>query len=306
MNELDGRARGELCHSVLRAFYDRLRVTAVPVTTISPEEALEWLTEEAESVFAEFERAEAVGYPLAWEVAKEEILRLTKALVSSDLLELSESGYLPSLFEVPVTGPLDLGPPSGEPVIIHGVLDRVDLKESTTEKVQIRIVDYKYTAARAMSARDKDLNVATVRAQRLQPLLYLHLAKYVLPDRVAEPDSAAFYFLGSRWIDMPIQKTMLYASCWEGHNGALIKKTLQLLVDGIRQGRFPILPGEYCGYCDFSAACRYTHDLTARRARTDPATKLLKVLRTLKVAKAEPAVSPEPSDGDAMGEMLDA
>jgi ATP-dependent helicase/DNAse subunit B len=206
------------------------------------------------------------------------------------------------LFEVPVTGPLDVGLPLGVPVIIQGVLDRVDLKETTTEKVHIRVVDYKYTIARAMSARDKDLTLATVRAQRLQPLLYLHLAKYVLPDRVAEPDSAAFYFLGSRWIDMPIQKTALYASCWEGQNGVLIKKTLHLLVDGIRQGRFSILPGEYCRYCDFAAACRYTHDVTARRARTDPATKLLKTLRTLKIAKAEAAVSPAGSDGDAAGE----
>jgi len=305
VNELDARARGELCHSVLRAFYDRLRVTGLPVAKISPEEALDWLAEEAERVFAGFEHAEAVGYPLAWEVAREEILRLTKALVSSDLLELSESGYLPSLFEFPVTGPLDLGLPSGAPVIIHGVLDRVDLKE-TAEKVRIRVVDYKYTIARAMRAQDKDLNLATVRAQRLQPLLYLHLAKYVLPDRVSQPDSAAFYFLGSRWIDMPIQKTALYASCWEGENGVLIKKTLQRLVEGIRQGRFSILPGDYCGYCDFAAACRYTHDLSARRARTDPATKLLKVLRTLKVSKPEAPVSPAGLDGCATGEILGA
>jgi ATP-dependent helicase/DNAse subunit B len=88
---------------------------------------------------------------------------------------------------------------------------------------------------------------------------------------------------------MPIQRTTLSASCWEGHTGVLIKKTLQRLVDGIQQGRFSILPGDYCGYCAFSPACRYTHDLTARRARTDPATKLLKILRTLRITKAEPA-----------------
>ena len=69
---------------------------------------------------------------------------------------------------------------------------------------------------------------------------------------------------------------------------------------------FSILPGDYCEYCDFAAACRYTHDLTARRARTDPATKLLKVLRTLKVAKPEAAVSPTGSDGCATGEILGA
>ena len=144
-----------------------------------------------------------------------------------------------------------------------------------------------------MGTRDKDLALATMRAQRLQPLLYLHLAKYVLPDRLVEPESAAFYCLGSRWTDMPIQRTALDAACWEGQSGVLITKTLQRLLDGIRQGRFSILPGEYCGHCDFASACRYTHNLTGRRARTDPVMKLLKNLRTLKVPRPD-----DPPDSD--------
>ncbi|HEY3198083.1 MAG TPA: PD-(D/E)XK nuclease family protein [Nitrospirales bacterium] len=293
VNELDGRTRGQLCHAVLRAFYERLHGTGLPMVQVPPEDALEWLRDAAGAVFSEFERTEATGYPLLWEVAKEEILRLVKELVSNDLVELSKSGYRPSLFEFSVAGPLDLGSSSDGPVMIHGVLDRVDLRE-VAGTVHIRIVDYKYTGSRTMAARDKDLAVATMRAQRLQPLLYLHLAKYVLPDRLVEPDSAAFYFLGSRWSDMPIRRTALDAACWEGQSRVLITKTLQRLLDGIRQGRFSILPGEYCGHCDFATACRYTHTPTGRRARTDPAMRLLKNLRTIKV--------PRPDAGEADGD----
>jgi ATP-dependent helicase/nuclease subunit B len=297
VNELEGRERGKLCHAILRVFYERLYGTRSPVSEISPQAAMEWLMEAAESVFAEFERTEATGYPLLWEVAKEEILRLAKELVSSDLVELGKSGYVPSLFEVPVTGALDLGSMSGTPVMIHGVLDRVDLKDAAG-KVHVRVVDYKYTGARSMKPRDKNLILATIRAERLQPLLYLELAKHVLPGCLAEPDSAAFYFLGSKWIDMPIRRTALDASCWEGHSGVLIKKTLQRLLEGIRQGRFSILPGDYCGHCDFASACRYTHEPTGRRTRTDPRMKLLRTLRSLKLPRAEPAELPCGLGGD--------
>ena len=299
VSELEGRARGQLCHAILRAYYERLQQTGFSIAEIRPLEALEWLSEAAAVVFADFERTEALGYPLLWEVAKEEIFRLAEQLVLSDLVELSESGYLPSFFELEVTGPLDLGASSGAPVMIRGVLDRVDLKK-TGGKVRVRVVDYKYTGANAMNPRDKDLTTAALRAERLQPVLYLHLAKNVLPDGVAEPDSAAFYFLGSQWADT-IQRKILDASSWEGEPGILIKKTLQRILEGIEQGRFSILPGSYCGHCDFASACRYTHEASGRRARTDAVMQVLKALRTLKLPRAEPVASPNGSDGAENG-----
>jgi len=300
VSELEARACGDLCHKILRAYYERFQQTGLPVAEIRPLEALAWLADVAAEVFAEFERVEAIGYPLLWEVAKEEVFGLAKELVLSDLVELSESGYLPSFFELAVNGTMDLGPSSRVPVLIRGVLDRVDLKK-TGDKVRVRVIDYKYTRASRMKAGDRDLTVAALRAERLQPALYLHLAKNVLPDVVAEADSAAFYFLGSRWTDMPIQKKTLEASCWDGEPGLRIKKTLQRILEGIEEGRFSILPGNYCGHCDFASACRYTHEATGRRARRDAVMKALKALRTLKLPGAEQVASPNGS-GAGSGE----
>ena len=294
VTELEARACGDLCHKILRAYYERLQRVGVPLAEIRPLEALAWLADVAAEVFAEFERVEAIGYPLLWEVAQEEIFGLAKELVLSDLVELSESGYLPSFFELEVTGTMDLGLSSRAPVLIRGVLDRVDLKK-TGDKVRVRVIDYKYTRASRMKTGDRDLTVAALRAERLQPVLYLQLAKKVLPDVVAEADSAAFYFLGSQWTDMPIQKKTLEASCWDGESGLRIKKTLQRILEGIEEGRFSILPGNYCGHCDFASACRYTYEATGKRARTDAVMKALKALRTLKLSSAEQTASPNGS-----------
>ncbi|MEP6600889.1 MAG: PD-(D/E)XK nuclease family protein [Nitrospirota bacterium] len=301
VSELEARACGQLCHAILRAYYERFQQTGLPVAEIRPLEALAWLADAATEVFAEFERVEAIGYPLLWEVAKEEVFGLARELVLSDLVELSESGYLPSFFELEVNGTMDVGASSRPPVLIRGVLDRVDLKK-TRDKVRVRVIDYKYTRASRMKAGDRDLTVAALRAERLQPALYLHLAKNVLPDVVAEADSAAFYFLGSQWTDMPIQKKTLDASCWDGEPGLRIKKTLQRILEGIEEGRFSILPGNYCGHCDFASACRYTHEATGRRARTDAVMKALKALRTLKLPSAEQVASPNGSGGAESGE----
>jgi hypothetical protein len=82
------------------------------------------------------------------------------------------------------------------------------------------------------------------------------------------------------------------ASCWEGDPGTLIRKTVDRILDGIRGGRFTILPGEYCDHCDFSAVCRYTHDPSRRRARADTGMKALKELRIVKMGTSES----EPND----------
>ena len=41
------------------------------------------------------------------------------------------------------------------------------------------------------------------------------------------------------------------------------------LVEGIRQGKFFIVPGRHCDWCDVRAVCHRTHPASARRARED-------------------------------------
>ncbi|TLY35896.1 MAG: hypothetical protein E6K60_09145 [Nitrospirae bacterium] len=296
VSELEGRTRGMLCHRVLRALYQRLQI-AGPQPKVEPDEARAWLNEEATRVFGEFERSESIGYSFLWQLAKEEIMSLTEGLVLADLEECHDSGYFPALFEVETEGVLDLDGFSSRPLAIHGVLDRVDIKKDG-EQFHLRVVDYKYTPGKTMRACDKNLALAAIRGLRLQPPLYALMARHLLPDETAVPQSAAFYFLAPHWKEGSLRRTSLDASCWQGQTGRMIAASVRRIVDGLRAGYYAVLPADYCGYCDFAAACRSNHDPTRRRARIDPRMKALKDLRALTLGKEEPSAMDADSSVD--------
>jgi len=201
-----------------------------------------------------------------------------------DLEEFCASGYFPALFEVEAEGLLDRNGFSSRPLAIHGVLDRVDIKTNGTQ-VHLRVVDYKYTQGKTMRFGDKNLALAAIRGFRLQPPLYLLLARHLLPDQSVVPQSAAFYFLAPRWKEGSLQPVTFDASSWDGQTGRMITASLGHIVDGIQAGCYAILPADYCDDCDFASACRFNHDASRRRARTDPRMKALKDLRALTMVK---------------------
>ena len=225
-----------------------------------------------------------MGYPLLWLLAQEEVLRLVEQLLREDLRELRMSGFVPTLFEVEARGRFGsnlLAPLQAIPV--RGVLDRVDVRKENGQAV-VRIVDYKYT--QSGEPRDRDLATAAVRGVRLQPPMYLLAAKDVMGEP-AVPESAAFYFLAPNRKGGAVDRSLLDASCWTGETGALIGRTLTFILDGIRAGRFFILPGAHCDHCDYSEICRRHHTQSWWRARGDGSRKELETLHLLKAPKAE-------------------
>jgi ATP-dependent helicase/nuclease subunit B len=281
--ELDARSRGELCHALLRAFYERLQRDGPSVAEVDADDAARLLAGVAPAVFAAFEKEHWVGYPLLWSLAREEMLWLVEQLLREDLRELRQSGYVPVKFEVEAKGRFGPGLPAPLPTVpIRGILDRVDARQENGQTI-VRVVDYKYTQSGA--SKDKDLTTAAVRGFRLQPPLYLLAAKEVL-GQPAVPESAAFYFLAPNRKDGPVDRSVLDASCWEGERGARIGRSLALILEGIKAGRFFILPGGYCDHCDYSEVCRRQHNQSWWRARSDDARKELENLRTLKAPKA--------------------
>jgi ATP-dependent helicase/nuclease subunit B len=70
---------------------------------------------------------------------------------------------------------------------------------------------------------------------------------------------------------------------WEKEPGAILRDTLGRLIEGIRAGRFFIIPDAYCGTCDFRVACRREHQPTWWRASRSAEAKRLTALRTLEV-----------------------
>jgi len=282
--ELDARARGELCHALLRAFYERLKRDGRSVAEVLTDDAVRLLAEVALPVFAEYEETHWVGYPLLWSLAKDEVLWLIEQLIGEDLRELRQSGYVPTLFEVEARGRFDSHlPASLQAIPVRGVLDRVDARTDNGRTV-VRVVDYKYTQSSV--PRDRDLATAAVRGVRLQPPLYLLAARDIL-EEPAVPESAGFYFLAPNRQDGPVDRSQLDASCWTGETGALIGRTLTFILEGIRAGRFFILPGAHCEHCDYAEVCRRHHSQSWWRARGDESRQALERIRRLTAPKAE-------------------
>ena len=282
--ELDARSRGELCHALLRAFHERLKRDRVLVAEVTTDAAVRLLADIAPCVFAEFEETHWVGYPLLWALVREEALWLVEQLIREDLRELRQSGYVPTLFEVEARGRFDSNLPAPlQAIPVRGILDRVDARKENGRAI-VRVVDYKYTQSSVL--KDRDLATAAVRGFRLQPPLYLLAARDVLGEP-AVPESAAFYFLAPNRKDGPVDRSLLDASCWAGEAGTRLGRTLTLILEGIKAGRFFILPGGYCDHCDYSEVCRRHHNQSWWRARGDESRKALESLRALKASKAE-------------------
>jgi ATP-dependent helicase/nuclease subunit B len=272
----DARARGILCHAILRLFYQRLTERKVAPDQVTSSDIDAWLAAAADEAFTHFEATEPVGYPLLWSLVKEDLTRLVRTFIENDLQELQASGYRPLLFEVAVTGSFGVTLPDTERhVPIRGRLDRVDVRRDNGP-AHVRIVDYKYTESSGPKLEDRDLATAALRGKRLQPPLYLLAATGVLKEEPAVPDEAAFYFLAPYWPNGPVVRTRLAAVCGEG--------TVRVILEGVRHGRFFILPGEYCDYCEFSSACRRTHHPTKWRQRDNAAKRILEDLRQQKAA----------------------
>lgn len=274
VSEVEAKAHGNLCHAILRAFYERLVKSGVAPGEQAPSDVDAWLDESAAGAFARFEATDPVGYPLLWSLAKENVTRLLRTFIHNDLEELRESGYRPTLFEVSVKGRFGSAlPETLNHVPIRGCVDRVDVKREDG-KTHVRVVDYKYTESAAPKPEDRDLTMAAVRGKRLQPPLYLLAAKSVLGEEPAVPDSASFYFLAPHWPKGPVERTTLTTVCGE--------ETVRVILEGVREGRFFILPGDYCKHCEFSAACRRSHHPTKWREGEDKHKQVLEDVRKQK------------------------
>jgi ATP-dependent helicase/nuclease subunit B len=92
-----------------------------------------------------------------------------------------------------------------------------------------------------------------------------------------------FLFLAPRW-PTAISRSTFEVTSWASDTGTLIQSTIRTLVDGIRAGRFFILPDGYCDGCDFRVVCRREHAPTWWRTHRATEPKTLKMLRLQKKA----------------------
>ena len=133
---------------------------------------------------------------------------------------------------------------------------------------------------------DQELARAVVRGTRLQPLFYMELAGQGLSpllehapgrDAVGSGPSAApacegvwFYVVAPR--ALPEEQgfaPVAFSADTRDRAAPQLETMMTTLVDGVRQGKFFILPGQHCEWCDVRPVCHRTHPASARRARED-------------------------------------
>jgi len=280
--ELSPPAMGRLCHDALRLCYRVLIEQGWPSAAPPADAIAEAITRAVAQAFATYATIHGTGYHLTWLSAQQRVRAVVEAAVRSDHEESSASGYLPVDFEIEAVGtlPKKFGP---EAVPLRGRWDRVDRHPASRA---LRVVDYKYRVNGQVEATDRNLLQAAIRGKRLQPALYVFMAaaassgesQGLLPERV---DFLYLLPQGSPGVE----RATFPASAWQGPSGPMLTDTLHRLVEGVRAGHHVILPDTYCDQCEFSIACRRTHQPSWWRAYRSSQAGALRQLRSLKDAR---------------------
>lgn len=281
--EVSPRALGDLCHAVLYRCYRNWCGAGWPQRELPGGKLQADVLEATDEAFAEHAREHGAGYPLLWQIAKETVAGLVQAAALADERECRASGFRPDSFEVEAEGTLERVGGSGlKGLRVRGRLDRVDRRETPPG---LRIVDYKYRHGGRMKDEDRNLVLSAARGMRLQPPLYAVMAPAGAKGRAGalQPESVELVFLARRW-ETKVERASFDPAEWTGPAGRTIAQTVRTLVDGIRDGRYFVLPDGYCDHCEFAGACRRFHGPTWWRAHTAPAARTLRGLRRQKVS----------------------
>ncbi len=264
---------GMLCHAALRRCYEQLVQVGWPIEPVTGQMVDQTIRASVEQAAADLESQHRTGHYLPWQLAKELIATLVIAAVKADETEQAEHPYQPIAFEVDgegtVPGILDEGL-----LKIRGRIDRLDRNRTSGA---LRVLDYKFKVGSAMRPEDRHLAQSAIRGYRLQPPFYSCLT---VPGQPM-PSLVQFLFLAPQW-STTISRSTFEAMSWSSDTGTLIQNTIRTLVDGIRAGRFFILPDGYCDGCDFRMVCRREHAPTWWRAHRATEPKTLKMLRVQK------------------------
>ena len=272
---------GELGHEILNEFYKALmdgghfagKAPAMNIETT--------LAAVASRAFAKYEENNPVGYPLAWEALKEDLIQLLRQVTDDDLKELSSSGFAPVTLETDMARSLpDDWPDSLKGLTIRGRMDRIDRNDR--DGSALRVIDYKFKFGAAPATQDKNLVRAALRGERLQPPFYYLLAQAWAEHqggKSAPAIEADFYYIAQRWANGPLFRAPYDRQGLSDKVGAATKETIAYLANGVRQGRYFIHRGEYCGHCDVAAICRKNHPPSLWRAENDPLTEAHYALR---------------------------
>ncbi len=266
---LESSELGNLIHRILNAFFQELIDGGYFNSPGRTLEMAKLLQNVAQTIFVEYESDAPVGYKLVWELWQEQILALLRGQTERDIEDLQRSGRRPVNLEIELQGklPEDWPFPAGG-LPIYGTVDRIDFDSRAN---RYRVIDYKFTMRNKPSALDNNLQLAAARGEKLQPPLYLLLAKRFAEERGITPAEleATFYYLAPKWEDGPFLQRSFAAENLEGFCGQGLRETVSLFVRGIHDGRYFIRPGKACDTCEVTHVCRRNHLPTVWRTAND-------------------------------------
>ncbi len=275
VDRLQPRDKGSLAHLVLERFI----AGAIESGTV-PEPDEPWgtagderLRAVAGEVFADFERSGLTGHPRWWAYDRDEIVHVLLQTLRHDDQIRAATRATPSAVELTFgrdgRPPLRITLDDGRVVPLAGQADRVDAVPGG-----VRVYDYKYASSGPYKGLDTPIEAGgdpVDGGRRLQLLAY---AEAAAAQRGVDRSSAWYWFLKP------------------GHTGSqigyeigpehrrLLRETLRVLVDGVRNGYYPAHSGPHewfvgtnanCGFCDFNRICPADREDEWERVRADPA-----------------------------------
>jgi RecB family exonuclease len=260
---------GWVLHRMLEVFFRKLARAGRFTGRGAKAKADALLAESAAETFTEAEAEVTTGSPLVWERVKGDLLDLARRYVESELKRLEEEGWTPFAFEVKDVACIsdsEAFPENVRGLKLFGRIDRLDRREHDG-RVEARIVDYKFKAGGKRASADNDLARGAVRGQRLQPAVYLLMAR----DLVAEAGTvrAEFHFIARKWPDGPVVVRDLPPDCWSSELGGQVAATIARIVGGMAKGEWFAAPGVRCDRCSLVTICRKSHSRTRYRLVAD-------------------------------------
>ena len=273
---------GQLCHDALRRCHLGLIRLGWPDAALSGERLAEEVGRAVAEATTGYAKTHGTGYALTWQLAQELIQRLVAVTLVFDRKEALASGFRTQQCEIDARGTL---PPRADrqAVPIRGRWDRVDRHPASGT---LRVIDYKYRANGKVDATHRQLVQAALRAFKLQPALYTLMRAHTSSGEAEGPfpEQVDFLYLLPKG-EPEIERASFAASAWQGPAGSLLRNTVQALVDGVGGGEHFIVPDAYCDHCEFSTACRRTHQPTWWRAYRASQAGQLRSLRSQKVPR---------------------
>jgi ATP-dependent helicase/nuclease subunit B len=261
--------RGRIMHEILCRFYqEALKKVPGPLRPENFETCWQIMNDVATRAFSAAEAQGLTGFPLLWELDREDLLEDLRSFLQKEAEESQE--MVPTHFEIRFGYERGgaRGDRSGEPISLalrdgtslrfRGRIDRVDFSKKGD---CLRVIDYK---TGSLQGEEDGFCGGTT----LQLPLYLMAACRIWKKAHVEKSWAEYYSVSRKG---DFERLLFRGEGWNEKEKNL-KQIMETIARGIEEGTFfPLQEGERdCKYCDFKGLCEHGVGVLFEKKRKDP------------------------------------